>query len=101
MSSSKHVQTELSTEKYHHFKELAQERDLSLTAALNEAAECWMEKQHQVDPNDPLFDILDQLDQEPLPDKPQTNAAMEDDLIDDWSGSTSGIQFSKSSDCEE
>jgi hypothetical protein len=51
-------------------------------AALHEAVEYWITEQSRIDPNDPLFDILDQLDEEPLPDKPRTNAAMEDDLIE-------------------
>lgn len=101
MSSSKHVQTELSTEEYHHFKEIAQERELSLTAALHEAAEYWMEEHHQVDSNDPLFDILDELEEEPLPDKPRTDATEEDDLIEEWSGSTSKIRFPGFSGSEE
>lgn len=101
MSESTHVQTELSAEEYHQFKSLAEERDISLTAALREAAETWMEEQQQVDPEDPLFEILDQLDEEPLPDKPHTNAAAEDDLVDEWSGATAGIRFSDHSDGEE
>ncbi|GAA0455612.1 hypothetical protein MUK72_00175 [Halococcus dombrowskii] len=89
MSESTYIQTKLSGEEYNHFKSLADERGLSLTAALREAAEVWMEQQQQVDPDDPLFDILDQLDQEPMPEKPRTNAATEDDLIDDWEGGDS------------
>ena len=80
-------------EEYRQFKSLAQERGISLTVALREAAEVWMEKQQNVDPNDPLFEILEQLDQEPLPDTPTTNAATEDDLVDDWTGATSRIRF--------
>ncbi len=101
MSESTHVQTELSAEEYHHFKSLAKERGISLTAALREAAEVWMEQQQEVDPDDPLFEILDQLDQEPVPDKPRTNAATEDDLIGEWSGATAGVRFTNSSDREE
>ena len=93
MSNFTHVQTELSSEEYRQFKSLAQERGISLTVALREAAEVWMEKQQNVDPNDPLFEILEQLDQEPLPDTPTTNAATEDDLVDDWTGATSEIRF--------
>lgn len=84
MSESTHVQTELSDEEYRHFKSLAEERGISLTAALREAAEVWMEQQQRVEPDDPLFEILEQLDGEPLPDTPRTNAAREDDLVDDW-----------------
>jgi post-segregation antitoxin (ccd killing protein) len=39
MSDSKHVQTELSTDEYDYFKELARERGLSMSAALHEAIE--------------------------------------------------------------
>lgn len=101
MSESTHVQTELSSEEYHQFKSLAEERGIPLTAALREAAEIWVEQQQQVDPDDPLFGILDQLDQEPLPDTPRTNASTEDDLITDWSGDTAGIHFAESTDHEE
>ena len=101
MSESTHIQTELSAEEYRHFKSLADERDISLTAALREAAEVWMEKQQQVDPDDPLFEILDSLDQESVPDTPRTNAATEDDLIDDWSGATAGVRFTDNAGCEE
>ncbi|HET7323745.1 MAG TPA: hypothetical protein VFJ06_05380 [Halococcus sp.] len=88
MSKSTYVQTELSAEEYRRFKSLAEERGIPLTAALREAAEEWMEQQRRVDPNDPLFDILERLDEESLPDTPRTNAATEDDLVDDWSGRT-------------
>jgi hypothetical protein len=101
MNESTHVQTKLSGEEYSHFKSLADERGISLTVALREAAEVWMEQQQQVDPNDPLFDILDRLDQEPVPDKPRTNAATEDDLIDDWSGATAGVRFIDNAGREE
>ncbi|WP_254533340.1 hypothetical protein [Natrinema gelatinilyticum] len=101
MSESTYVQTELSKEEYRHFKSLAQEKGLSLTAALREATEVWMEKQEQVDPDDPLFEILEQLDQESEPDIPHTNAATEEDLIEEWSGETVDIQFSDSSSSEE
>lgn len=101
MSESTHVQTELSNEEYHQFKSLAEERGIPLTAALHEATEVWMEQQQQVDPDDPLFEILDQLDQEPLSEKPRTNASTEDDLIEDWSGETAGIRFAENAGHEE
>lgn len=101
MSKSTHVQTELSDEEYRHFKSLAQERGLSLTSALREAAEVWMEKQERVDPDDPLFEILEELDQTPVPEKPRTNAAREDDIVEEWSGSTVGVRFLDASDREE
>lgn len=101
MSESTYVQTELSDEEYRHFKALAQERGLSLTAALREATEVWMEKQKQVDPDDPLFEILEELDREPPPEKSRTNAATEDDLVEEWSGAIANIRFSDSPDSEE
>ncbi len=85
MSESKHVQTELTNEEYQKFKTLAEERGLSLTAALHEAVEQWMENRHEVDPNDALFDVLSELDQEPAPGAPRTNATTEADLIEEWS----------------
>lgn len=101
MSESTHVQTELSDEEYRHFKSLAEERGIPLTTALREAAEVWMEQQQRVEPDDPLFDILDQLDGEPLPDTPRTNAATEDDIVEDWSGATAGIRFTERPGREE
>ncbi|WP_256686153.1 hypothetical protein [Halococcus qingdaonensis] len=101
MSESTSIQTELSDEEYDHFKSLADERGLSLTAALREAAEVWMEQQQRTNPDDPLFDILAQLDQEPLPENPRTNAATEGDLIDDWDGATVGIRCSENPSREE
>lgn len=101
MSDSTHFQTELSDEKYRHFKSLARERGLSLTAALREATEVWMAKQERVDPDDPLFEILDELDREPRPEKPRTNAAQADDPIEEWSGSAAEPEFSDASASED
>lgn len=84
MSGFKPVQTELTNEEYRRFKTLAEERDLSLTTALHEAAERWMERQHEIAQNDPLFDILAEMDQEPVPETPRTNAT-EADLIEERS----------------
>lgn len=93
--------TELSAEEYRRFKSLADERDISLTAALREATEEWMDQQQRVDPDDPLFDVLEQLDGEPLPDTPRTNVATEDDVVDDWSRETARIRFTGRHDCKE
>ncbi|WP_129116121.1 hypothetical protein [Halegenticoccus tardaugens] len=101
MSKTTHVQTELPDEEYRHFKSLAQERGLSLTAALREATAIWIEQQERVDPDNPLFAILDQLDQEPVPETPRTNAVTEDDLAEEWSEDTAGIRFSGAPDSEE
>lgn len=101
MGESTHAQTELSAEEYRRFKSLAEERDISLTAALREATEEWMDQQQRVDPDDPLSDVLEQLDGEPLPDTSRTNAATEDDVVDDWSGETAGIRFTGSPDSGE
>lgn len=101
MSETKYVQTELSTEEYRQFKQLAEEQGLSLTAALREAAAGWIEAQREVDPDDPLFEILDELDAEPRPEHLRTNAATEDDLVDEWSGDTAEIELSESAASEE
>lgn len=101
MCESTPVEIELSDAEYRRFKSLAREQGLSLTAALREAVEIWMEHQETVDPDDPLFDILQQLDQENAPETRRTNAATEDDLIEEWSGETTGIQFLGGSDSEE
>lgn len=101
MSESTHVQTELTDEEYRHFKSLARERGLSLRSALHEAAEVWMKHQEQVDPDDPLFEILEQLDEESGPEQPRTNAAMEDDLVEEWDGSSVDIRLSEAPDSED
>ena len=101
MSNPKYVQTELSSEEYRLFESLARDRGLSLTAALQEATEVWIREQQQVDPDDPLFEILDELDCEPLPDEPRTDAAREDDVIEEWSGAESEVQFPEPVDSED
>lgn len=82
--STKVVQTELASGDYKQLKALAGERDLSLKAALEEAAKIWLEEQQQVDPNDPLIKTLEQIDAEPPVGEATTPAGMEADLYGDW-----------------
>lgn len=60
-----------------------------------------MDHPDDIDPNDPLFTILEELDQLSTPDIPRTNAATEGDLIEEWSGSTAGVRFPDSRNNEE
>lgn len=93
MSDTKHVQTEFGDEEYEEFRELASERGLSLKGALKEAAENWMHEQRRVDPDDPLFDILDEVERATPSDAPETDARAEDDLIDEWDGATANLSL--------
>lgn len=82
--STKVVQTELAPEDYQLFRDLATERDLSLKTALAEAAKDWVEDQQQVDPDDPLFITIEQIDSEPPVGESTTTADMEADLYGEW-----------------
>lgn len=61
----------------------------------------WIEEQRQVDPDDALFKILEELDADPRRETPRTNAATEDDLVDEWSGDPAAIEFPESPPSEE
>lgn len=93
MSDTTHMQTEVTEETYDAFRRLAHERGLSIRAALQEATEAWVERERQVDPDDPLFALVADAAGESLPDTARTNASDEDDLIDDWSGDASDIEL--------
>lgn len=81
--STKVVQTELVPEDYQLFRDLATERDLSLKAALAEAVKDWIDEQQRIDPDDPVFKTIEQIDSEPPVGDPTTTADMEADLYDD------------------
>lgn len=96
MSDTTHMQTEVTEETYDAFRRLAHERGLSIRAALQEATEAWVERERQVDPDDPLFALVADAAGaagESLPDTARTNASDEDDLIDGWSGDASDIEL--------
>ena len=93
MSDTTHIQTEVTEETYDAFRRLAHERGLSIRAALQEATEAWVEHERQVDPDDPLFELVADAAGESLPDTARTNASDEDDLIDDWSGDASDTEL--------
>jgi hypothetical protein len=82
--STEIVQIELFDEDDKQFKAIANERDISLEAALEEAVKVWLENQQQVDLNDPLIKTLEQIDAEPPIGEPTTPAGMEDDLYGEW-----------------
>jgi hypothetical protein len=82
----KHVQTELDETEYEEFRTSAKERGLTLKQASHEALTDWAAEQQRVDPSDPAFTVLDELDDETLPASAETDAREESDLVDDWSG---------------
>jgi hypothetical protein len=91
MSETTHIQIEITDAAYEEFRELARERGLSLTAALREATEDWIEQQQQVDLDDPLFTLVADATNESMSDASRTNASTEDDIVDEWSGNTADI----------
>jgi transcriptional accessory protein Tex/SPT6 len=86
-NDTKHVQTELSEDEYEQFREFAREHGLSIKEAGHEALVEWIERQQQADPNDPAFTVLDELEDESLPESAATDARSEDDLVEEWDGS--------------
>ncbi|WP_435130045.1 hypothetical protein [Halobaculum sp. D14] len=86
-NDTKHVQTELNEDEYERFREFASEHGLSLKEAGHKALIEWIERQQQADPNDPAFTVLDDLEDESLPETAETDARDEDDLVDEWNGS--------------
>jgi hypothetical protein len=91
MNESTHIQTEITDATYEEFRELARERGPSLKAALREATEDWIERQQQIDLDDPLFTLVTDAANESMPDTSRTNASTEDDIVDEWSGNTADI----------
>lgn len=77
---TRHAQTELSEDEYERFRKFARERGLSLEKAGHEALLEWIERQQRTDPNDPAFTVLDELDDESLPDSAETDGRDEADL---------------------
>lgn len=86
-NETKHVQTELDPEEYDQLREFARERGLSIKEAGHEALVEWIERQQQVDPTDPAFTVLEELDDESVPGAATTDARQEDDLVEEWHGS--------------
>ena len=86
-NDTKHVQTELSEDEYERFREFAREHGLSLKEAGHEALIEWVKRQQRADPNDPAFTVLDNLEEESLPEAAETDARDEDDLVEEWHGS--------------
>jgi len=84
-NETKHVQTELDEDEYEAIRQLANERGLSLKAAVREALVDWIDRQRRADPNDRAFTVLGELDDEP-PNTAATDARNEPDLVDDEDG---------------
>jgi hypothetical protein len=86
-NDTKHVQTELNEDEYEQFRELAREHGLSLKEASHEALIEWAERQQEADPHDRAFTVLDELEEDSLPESAETDARNEDDLVEQWHGS--------------
>jgi len=95
-SDSRHVQTELAGDEYEAFRQYAQERGMTVKEAGREALVNWVERQQRVDPYDPAFTVLDELDEPSLPASATTDARREEDLVDDWSGND--VEFTLADD---
>lgn len=54
-----------------------------LNEAGREAVLEWTDQQQQLDPNDPAFTVLDELEESSLPTSADTDARDEDDLVDE------------------
>lgn len=83
-NETKHVQTELDEDEYEAIRQLAEERGLSLKAAVHEALVAWIDRQRRADPNDRAFTVLDELEADDLPNTAATDARNEPDIVDDW-----------------
>jgi hypothetical protein len=83
----KHVQTELTEDEYETFREMTNELDMTIKEAGHEALVRWIEHQHNVDPTDRAFTVLDELDTVSLPPMAATDARQEPDIVDGWRGS--------------
>lgn len=86
-AETKHVQTELSREEYERFRAFANERGLTVKEAGQEALLEWIHRRGQVDPTDPAFTVLANLDDAELPPSAETDARKADDLVYEWRGS--------------
>lgn len=82
---AKHVQTALDSDEYESFRRLADEQGLSLKEAMREALAEWVERQRRVDPEDPAFTILEELEEL---SGHSTDARHENDLVEAWDGET-------------
>jgi len=85
-----HIQTEVPEEEYERLREVAEQRELSIREALQEATELWLEEQDAVDSDDPLFTSVDELRQKDDHGK-QTNVVEEDDLVEEWEGDAESV----------
>lgn len=90
---TKHVQTELSEEEYEQFRAFARDQGLSLKEAGQEALLEWIERQQRVDPTDPAFTALDDLEGDGLPASAATDARDEADIVSEWHGSDASFDL--------
>lgn len=95
--STRHVQTELDEDEYEQFRNFADERGVSLKEAGREALIEWVESQQHVDPFDPAFTVLEELDDD-LPETAETDAREESDTTDEWTGQDIDFKLAEAPD---
>jgi hypothetical protein len=85
-----HIQTEVPEDEYERLQEVAEQRDISIREALQEATELWLEEQDAIDSDDPLFTSVDEVRQRE-DYSAQTNVMEADDLVEEWEGDAESI----------
>ncbi|ACV12542.1 hypothetical protein Huta_2376 [Halorhabdus utahensis DSM 12940] len=91
-NDTRHVQTELNKDEYEQFQKFAEKRDLSLKEAGHRALLEWIERRQDVDPTDPAFTVLDEIEDHSL-STTETDAREEDDLVEEWHGRDASISL--------
>jgi hypothetical protein len=84
------VQIEIGRITYEVLREIVDESEKSLEEALEEAITEWIQKQREIDPDDPAFTVLEELD---APDAEETNASELPDIVEEWDGRKSQIDL--------
>jgi hypothetical protein len=85
-----HIQTEVPEDEYERLQQVAEQRDISIREALQEATELWLEEQDAIDSDDPLFTSVDEVRQRE-DYSAQTNVMEADDLVEEWEGDAESI----------
>jgi len=91
-NNTRHVQTELNKDEYERFQEFADKRDLSLKEAGHRAVLEWIERRQEVDPSDPAFTVLDEIE-DSSGSTAETDVREEDDLVEEWHGRDASISL--------
>jgi hypothetical protein len=85
-----HIQTEVPEDEYERLQEVAEQRDISIREALQEATELWLEEQDAIDADDPLFTSVDKVRQKGNRGE-QTNVMEEGDIVEEWEGNAESL----------